>query len=468
MTERSHPKLPINLLKGWPNPCLLPVAQIKTASASALSNPDISTPGLLYGPDPGYLPLREGIAKWLSRFYEKHLKAPIYTERICITGGASQNLACVLQVFSDPVYTRYIWMVSPTYFRVCPIFEDNAFAGRLRSVPEDDDGIDVGFLRQRLHEEENKTGLSINTDNRTLKGSQPWRKAYRHIIYAVPTFSNPSSRTMTLRRRQQLVEIARQYDALVITDDVYDQLQWPAKPGISDDPSFGLRQALLPRLVDIDRWFQGGTERHGADGFGNVVSNGSFSKIAAPGVRCGWAEGSELFTWGLSQCGSSASGGAPSQMTSTFITQMLESGDLEKHIYTTLQPTYARRYHKIINAINHYLLPLDVTLPQSNRDIVGGYFLWLALPKPLIADAVAQRAKAEENLIVGQGPLFAVYGDERKDLERQVRVCFSWEAEGNLSEGIQRLATVIRRMLRDPASPSDAAVSGSSLPVGGY
>ena len=301
MTESSHPKLPINLLRGWPNPCLLPVAQIKAASASALSNPDISTPGLLYGPDPGYLPLREGIAKWLSRFYEKHLKSPTYTERICITGGASQNLACILQVFSDPVYTRYIWMVSPTYFRVCPIFEDSGFAGRLRSVPEDDEGIDVGFLRQRLHEEENKTGLSIDSDNRTLKGSQPWRKAYRHIIYAVPTFSNPSSRTMTLRRRQQLVEIARQYDALVITDDVYDQLQWLANPSISDDPTPSLRRALLPRLVDIDRWFQGGAERHGADGFGNVVSNGSFSKIAAPGVRCGWAEGSESFTWGLSQ-----------------------------------------------------------------------------------------------------------------------------------------------------------------------
>lgn len=45
-------------------------------------------------------------------------------------------------------------MVSPTYFRVCPIFEDNAFAGRLRSVPEDDEGIDVDFLRKRLQDED--------------------------------------------------------------------------------------------------------------------------------------------------------------------------------------------------------------------------------------------------------------------------------------------------------------------------
>lgn len=67
----------------------------------------------------------------------------------------------------------------------------------------------------------------------------------------------------------------------------------------------------------------------------------------------------------------------------------------------------------MMEAIERYLLPLRVSLPQNDRTIVGGYFLWLALPKPLLADEVARRAKEEENLIVGQGSLFAVYGDER-------------------------------------------------------
>ncbi len=60
-------KSPINLLRGWPNPSLLPVAQIKAATAAALSQPDVSTPGLLYGPDPGYEPLRESIGMATSR-----------------------------------------------------------------------------------------------------------------------------------------------------------------------------------------------------------------------------------------------------------------------------------------------------------------------------------------------------------------------------------------------------------------
>ncbi|KAL8689593.1 MAG: hypothetical protein Q9218_004768 [Villophora microphyllina] len=422
MNGHIHQKPLINLLRGWPNPSLLPTSQIKAASAAALSDTAISIPGLLYGPDPGYEPLRESVASWLSRFYQ--LKAAVSPKRICITGGASQNLACLLQVFSDPLYTKNVWLVSPTYFRVCPIFHDNAFHGRLRSVPEDEQGIDVGFLRQHLREADEKA-LQLSGDI----------DAQRVATVA----------TMTISRRQELIQVARDHDALVITDDVYDQLQWPAQ---KSPTSSSLQHAILPRVIDIDRQLEGGTGRKDADGFGNAVSNGSFSKIAAPGTRCGWAEGTEKFAFALSQCGSSASGGAPSQMTSTFMTDLLESGELDKHIYTTLQPSYAQRYYSMMDAIEKHLLPLGVTLPQSDRDVVGGYFLWIALPEPLLADDVAQHAKEEENLIIGQGSLFAVAGDERTtDLERQVRVCFSWEEEERLGEGIERLATVISRML---------------------
>ena len=103
---------------------------------------------------------------------------------------------------------------------------------------------------------------------------------------------------MSLGRRHQLVRLARRYDALIIADDVYDQLQWSASPRPSES---SLERALLPRIVDIDRKIDGGAEREGADGFGNAVSNGSFSKIVGPGCRTGWAEGSEKLAWGLSQ-----------------------------------------------------------------------------------------------------------------------------------------------------------------------
>ena len=103
---------------------------------------------------------------------------------------------------------------------------------------------------------------------------------------------------MSLRRRQQLVQVAREYDACILTDDVYDQLQWPANKEMSQA---SIQHAHLPRLVDIDRTTDGGTDRKGADGFGNAVSNGTFSKIVGPGCRTGWAEGTKKFAWGNSQ-----------------------------------------------------------------------------------------------------------------------------------------------------------------------
>ena len=105
---------------------------------------------------------------------------------------------------------------------------------------------------------------------------------------------------MSLARRIALVRLAREYDALIVTDDVYDFLQWPVSEEEAVSLAVNLDRAILPRLVDIDRELDGGAERGGADGFGNAVSNGSFSKIVGPGVRTGWNEGTEKFTHGLS------------------------------------------------------------------------------------------------------------------------------------------------------------------------
>lgn len=116
-------------------------------------------------------------------------------------------------------------------------------------------------------------------------------KIYKHVIYCVPTFANPSGKTMPRARREALVRLARRYDALVITDDVYDFLSW----GTSQEP--GSVSSPPARLVDIDRVLDDGPQ----DRFGNVVSNGSFSKLIGPGCRVGWAEGMPDFIYGLSE-----------------------------------------------------------------------------------------------------------------------------------------------------------------------
>lgn len=112
----------INLQLGWPSPRLFPAEQLAIATKACLCDPDIASSALIYGPDLGYTPLRQSIAEWLSSFYNP-VSGSIQYERIAITGGASQNLASILHVFSDPNLTEMIWMVEPTYFLACTIFE---------------------------------------------------------------------------------------------------------------------------------------------------------------------------------------------------------------------------------------------------------------------------------------------------------------------------------------------------------
>ena len=248
---------------------------------------------------------------------------------------------------------------------------------------------------------------------------------------------------MSFNHRKRLVRLARKYDALIVTDDVYDMLQWPSSPGA---PSQVMDRASSARIIDIDRYLDGGP----ADEYGHAVSNGSFSKIAGPGCRTGWAEATEKLTYGLSQTGSTRSGGSPSQLVAAFLQNMLVTGTLQEHVYHYLQPAYARRYHKLIAAIDQHLLPLGLTMPQAEKDVAGGYFVWLTLPKPLNAENITKRALHDEELTIIAGSRFIVEGDESNPdttFERDFRICFAWEDEDVLTDAVVRLANVVKRAL---------------------
>jgi DNA-binding transcriptional MocR family regulator len=162
MAAKKPGKIPVNLLTGWPNPRLLPLQQLSRAATSAFANPEQAQEVLGYGPDLGFSPLRHSISKWLTQFYKP--AEPISVDRIAISGGASQNLARILQTYTDPVYTRTCFLVAPVYFLACRIFCDSGFDGRLKAVPEDDEGIDLEALRCALQESERKASENGNTE----------------------------------------------------------------------------------------------------------------------------------------------------------------------------------------------------------------------------------------------------------------------------------------------------------------
>ncbi len=150
----------IDLHKGHPNGSLIPIDSLLESAHEVLTDKTINIPALQYGPDPGWQPLRESLSKWLTIYYEQESDD---VERICITGGASQNLACILQTFTDPNITKRIWTVGPVYHLACPIFEDAGFAGRLRACVEDEEGIELVRLEKeirKIHGEEPRGPVS--------------------------------------------------------------------------------------------------------------------------------------------------------------------------------------------------------------------------------------------------------------------------------------------------------------------
>jgi DNA-binding transcriptional MocR family regulator len=244
---------------------------------------------------------------------------------------------------------------------------------------------------------------------------------------------------MSIRRRQQLVRLAREYNALIIADDVYDHLRW--------DPDLSAQEraaSVIPRLVDIDHETDGGTDRPGADGFGNAISNGSFSKIIGPGLRTGWTEATEMFTRGLSRCGSTVSGGSPSQLCAVIISHMLDGGALVQHMDEVLIPSLQKRHQLITRAIKQHLEPLGAIMSGSN----GGYFIWITLPAQVSAKSFAIQAASAENVVVAPGHLFEIpSGEKILRFDREIRVCYAWEREEALALGVERLGRILTTIL---------------------
>ncbi|WDK12853.1 aminotransferase [Colletotrichum graminicola] len=75
-----------------------------------------------------------------------------------------------------------------------------------------------------------QTSKADQADEPTLKVGRSCRKIYKYVIYLVPTFSNPSRITLLSRLRNDLVLIASEYDALIVSDDVYDFMSWVGDP----------------------------------------------------------------------------------------------------------------------------------------------------------------------------------------------------------------------------------------------
>jgi DNA-binding transcriptional MocR family regulator len=341
----------ISLARGVPAPECIPVEELADCARAAIERD--GTTVLSYGPVGGYQPLRE----WLA---ERHGVEP---SRILVTNGSLQGLAFLVDRFAG----ARVLVEQPTYDRPLKLL-----AGRgadVTAVPMDDDGLDLDALTEALD-----------------SGPKP------AFLYTIPTFQNPSGRTLSAERRERLVQLARERDLLVLEDDPYGLVRFEG-----DAP---------PTLHELD------------DGE-HVVYSSSFSKTIAPGLRVGYfvlpqALDAELEALAVSTYIT------PVLLGQATVFEFLRRGNLDANLERVRDLLRVRR-DAMLDALEQELPSATWGHPQ------GGYFVWVELPHE-VKDA--------------PGVAF-VPGTDFGGAPNTVRLAFSYVSPDEIREGVRRLSAAV-------------------------
>ncbi|CCG83418.1 putative Aminotransferase [Taphrina deformans PYCC 5710] len=421
----------IDMARGHPSTHLLATREMAKSTASvyarlsqSMDHEDADRHPLQYGTDAGPLQVRQVFASWLGDMYKNPLS--IDPDLLAITCGASTGLANTCLQMTDPVYTRRIFMITPAYFLAAKIFQDAGYQEKMCAVNEQTDGFDVTQLKYIL---DGDAVLGDSWPSRpTLAG-----KRYKYLFYAVPTFSNPSGIVWSVAKRKALLELARKYDILIITDEVYDFLDY-ARTSVDTPP--------LPRIVDLD--VESLHESPGTAQWGNTISNMSFSKYLGPGLRIGILQAAAkglVNQW--TSGGANHSGGMMAQHTSYYVAELIETGEMTQ-VLARLNEVYAERSRIM-------LATLAEEMPPGTRVFGGrgGYFIWVELPEShtthLTATQILDVARGEGyDVSALSGAAFEVPFDERGWGKRWFRISLSYLEQDVARQGIKLLGQAIR------------------------
>jgi len=366
----------ISFAGGLPNPKAFPISIIQDCIEKTLMN--YPTDALQYGTTEGVTQLRCALAKRMKKV--KNINCELHD--VIITSGAQQALSLVALCFLDPGDT-YLTS-APAYLGAVQAF--HAYEAKCESIPINTEGIDTDSLRRNI-ERLRRTGV------------------HPKFLYCVPNFQNPSGETMSLHHRKELLDIASEYDFLIIEDDPYGELVFEGKP--------------IPPIKSFDKR-------------GRVIYISTFSKILAPGFRLGWVVASKeiLDKFILAKQATDLCTNTFSQYVAF---EYINGGYLDKQV-EEIKALYKKNRDVMIEELNNNL-PEGVTWTVPK----GGMFIWLTLPKTIDTRLMFKKAMAKKIAYV-IGEAFYPEGGNYNSM----RLNFSYSDEDTIREGVKRLAEVIK------------------------
>ena len=369
----------ISLAGGLPSPDVFPRNEFRTASQRALEK-DIDRI-MQYSPIPGEAALFEALVAFLARD-GIHLER----ENILVTTSGQHGLDLVGRLFLEPGDT--VLVDRPT------------FAGAL-----------VAFQMQKPRFE----GLDIQADGSDVEGMAGALARLRDegvkpkFIYVVPDFQNPTGITMSLAKRERLLDLAYEFDVPVVEDSPYRDLRY--------------RGETLPAIFSLDQ------ERGG----GQVIGLYTFSKIFCPGMRVGFNIGPKDVIAGMTCIKEGNILNTP-KYNQDLCTAFLEDMDLEAHILR------CRDYYR--EKLNLFLAAMEEHFPEGSGVSwtvpEGGLFLWVSLPEEIdTAELFFDAIQCKVAFVPGE----QFYGEN--PAKNHLRINFSYVPKDQLVEAVRRLAGCI-------------------------
>ena len=352
----------ISFARGIPAPECLPIEELADCARAVIESDGRTV--LSYGPVGGYAPLREWIA-------ERHGVEP---SRILITNGSLQGFVLLAQQLGR----ARVLVERPTYDRPLQILR--RLGVDVVSLPMDDEGLDPDGLERELR-----------------CGTTPG------FLYTIPTFQNPSGRTLSLERRRRVVELAREHDLIVLEDDPYGLVRFEGEP--------------QPTLFEL----AGGEQ---------VVYSSSFSKTVAPGVRVGYFVLPAEFERELEAIAVQTYI-TPALLGQATVFEFVRRGNFEPNLDRVRDLLRVRR-DAMLQALER-----DFTDEARWNRPEGGYFLWLQLSAEFDAAELLGRA-------VDAG-ITVVPGADFGGGAATARLAYSFVTPDEIGEGVRRLAALIEQ-----------------------
>lgn len=360
---------------GLPAPELFPVEAVKKAADAVF---DKKGPAALqYGSSQGTPELKKVI---LDRLKVDGIDTD--DEHVIVTTGSQQSIDLTGKMFLDE--GDVVIVEDPTYLTAVDVFR--SYGAKFVGVSMDDDGMRMDALED---------ALKANPEAR--------------LIYTIPTFQNPTGRTMSLERRQKLVELAEKYDVMILEDNPYGAIRWEGDN--------------LPSLKSLDHT-------------GHVIYMGTLSKILAPGLRLGWVVADPKLIKKYSMMKQSADLHTDS-LAQYVAAEYFAQNDINEHI-AKITALYHHREQIMADAIDKYF-PKNVK--RSHPE--GGMFLWVEVPGVASSQELFDAALKRNVAIVPGDPFF---GNEA--IPGTFRMNYSNTPEDKIEDGVKRLAESIEEVMK--------------------